>query len=166
MLGHLFRYEDGLLYKKHDRNNNKWTCCNDLSPANHGYIDVKVNGKMMKLHRLVYLFHNPDWNIRDNCQDNSIDHINENKLDNRIKNLRVVTQSQNRQNMTYMNKKPIRGVCFHKQNNSWYATWRENGKQRGKLFKTESEALEHRAKMVELHYTHHPSKRNDLIEIE
>jgi hypothetical protein len=161
MLGYLFRYEDGMLFKKSVRNNNKWLCCNDLKPVNTGYIHVKVNGKMLKLHRLVYLFHNPDWDIRDSCQDNSIDHINLNKLDNRIENLRVVNNSQNMQNTTHWGGKPIRGVSFHKQRNEWQAQWQENGKRRGKTFKTESEALEHRAKMIELHYTHHPSKRPD-----
>jgi hypothetical protein len=116
MLGNLFRYEDGLLYKKR-KNGSKWTCCNDAKPSTTGYIHVKVNGKMMLLHRLVYHFHHPDWNIRDNCRDNSIDHINGNKLDNRIENLRVVTHSQNKQNMTHVNGKPIRGVSFHKRYN-------------------------------------------------
>jgi hypothetical protein len=112
MLGNLFRYEDGLLYKKR-KNGSKWTCCNDAKPSTTWlYSNVKVNGKMMLLHRLVYHFHNPDWNIRDNCLDNSIDHINGNKQDNRIENLRVVTHSQNKQNVTHVNGKPIRGVSF------------------------------------------------------
>jgi hypothetical protein len=157
MLGNLFRYENDMLYKKR-KNGSKWTCCKDLTPRD-GYINVKVNGKMMLVHRLVYHFHNPGWNIRDNCLDNSIDHINENKLDNRIENLRIVTHSQNRQNMTHKGGKPIRGVSFQKARNKWVATWSENGKPRTKTFKTEAEALDYRAKMVDLHYSHHPSKR-------
>ena len=158
MLGNLFRYEDGVLYKK-QKDGSKWTCCNDLKSHPTGYINVRVNGKMMKLHRLVYHFHHLDWNIRDNCRDNSIDHVNGNKLDNRIENLRVVTNSQNKQNMTHVNGNPIRGVYFHKTYNHWQAQWQENGKLRTKTFKTEAEALDYRAKMVDLHYTHHPSKR-------
>ena len=165
MLGNLFRYEDGMLFKKR-KNGSGWTCCNDLKPHPLGYIDVGVNGKMMRIHRLVYLFHHPDWDIRDSCQDNSIDHVNGNKLDNRIENLRVVTNSQNLQNKTHKGGKPIRGVYFHKQNSNWCAHWYENGKRRTKYFKTEAEALEYRAKMVELHYTHHFSKRPDQIQIE
>ena len=128
MLGNLFRYEDGMLFKKR-KNGSGWTCCNDLKPHPLGYIDVGVNGKMMKLHRLVYHFHHLDWNIRDNCRDNSIDHVNGNKLDNRIENLRVVTHSQNQQNTTHYRGKPIRGVIFDKRYNHWKARWQENGKE-------------------------------------
>ncbi len=39
------------------------------------------------------------------------------------------------------------------------AKWVENNKSKSKYFKTEAEAMEHRAKMVEIHYSHHPSKR-------
>jgi hypothetical protein len=165
MLGNLFRYEDGVLYKK-NKKTKQWRCCNDAKPHLTGYIQVRVNEKILKLHRLVYHFHHPDWNILDTCLDNSIDHVNGNKLDNRIENLRVVTHSQNQQNTTHYRGKPIRGVIFDKRYNHWKARWQENGKERGKTFETEAEALEHRAKMVELHYTHHPSKRNHLIEIE
>ena len=158
MLGNLFRYEDGLLYKKR-KNGSKWTCCNDAKPSTRGYIQINMGGKFFYLHRLVYHFHYPDWDIRDSCQDNSIDHINGNKQDNRIENLRVVTHSQNKQNVTHVNGKPIRGVRFYKQWNTWLAQWYENGKRRGKTFKTEAEAIDYRAKMVDLHYSHHPSKR-------
>ena len=158
MFGNLFRYENDMLFKKR-KGGNKWTCCNDLKPPNPGYIQVKVNGNMMRVHRLFYHFHNPEWNILDTCQDNSIDHINGNKMDNRIKNLRVVNSSQNKQNVTHYGGKPVRGVCFCKTYNSWKAVWQENRKAKSKYFNTESEALDYRAKMVYLHYTHHPSKR-------
>ena len=85
--------------------------------------------------------------------------INENKLDNRIENLRVVNSSENNQNRTHCKGKPIKGVYFSKKKNTWQSQWCENKKQKNKWFKTEAEALEYRAKMVELHYSHHPSKR-------
>lgn len=159
MLGYLFRYEDDKLYRKLKKGN-KWSCCNDLIPYNNGYMIVRVNNKGMLLHRLVYLFHNPDWNIygRAGC-DNQIDHINGNKLDNKIENLRVTTHSQNLQNRTHFNGEPIKGVYFNKKDR-WQAYWHENGKQRGKSFNTEEEALAHRREMVDLHYTHDPAKRN------
>ena len=158
MLGNLFRYEEDTLFKKR-KNNSQWTCYDDLKPHTSGYILVTVNGKTMKLHRLVYLFHNPEWDISDSSLDNSIDHINGNKLDNKIDNLRVVTHSQNKQNTTHYGGKPIKGVHFDNTNNRWMAHWQENGKQKTKYFKTELEALEYRVEMVALHYTHAPTER-------
>lgn len=155
MLDNIFKYEDDILFKKR-KGGSKWTRCDDLH-LSRGYIQVRVNEKMMLLHRLVYLFHNPDWNISDNRRDNSIDHINGDKTDNRIENLRVVTHSQNQQNITHYGRKPIRGVSFHTRDKKWAAYWQVDGKKHTKTFTTEVEALEHRAKMVALHYTHRPS---------
>ena len=151
MLGNLFKYENNMLYKINKRTK-KWSCLNVLKPNSRGYNEVTLNGKTMKLHRLVYLFDNPNWNIHDSSQNNSIDHINQDKLDNRIQNLRVATHSQNQQNTTNYGGKPKRGVCFHKQTNKWTANYRLNGKQINKYFKTEQEAIEYRKKMVSLHY--------------
>ena len=159
MLGRLFKYEDDMLFKKR-KGGNKWTCCNELIPNTTGYIRIDINNKLMLLHRLVYLFHNPDWDIVFS-HDNEIDHINGNPLDNKIQNLRIVNQSQNQQNKTHHKGRPIKGVYFCKRNNKWKASWRIDKKQKGKYFKTEEEALEHRAKMVELYYTHDPLKRKE-----
>ncbi len=95
MLGNLFKYENNMLYKI-DKRTKKWICCNHLKPnKENGYIQVGVNCKLMRLNRLVYLFHHPEWDIYDISSENLIDHENENKLDNNIKNLRVVNRSQN-----------------------------------------------------------------------
>ena len=161
MLGNDFKYEDDLFYKI-NKTTKKWTCLNYNKPNNRGYITVKVNGKKMLLHRLVYFFHNQDWNIYDISKENEIDHENQDKLDNNIKNLRVTNHSQNQQNTTNYGGKPIKGVSFHNDGRKkpWRAQWFVNKKRKSKCFKTEIEAIAHRAKMVEIHYTHHPSKRN------
>lgn len=53
-----------------------------------------------------------------------IDHIDRNKLNNDITNLRLVTRSQNCHNMD------TSGVYLDKRNNSWYSCISHNGKQR------------------------------------
>ena len=151
-----FKYCDDKLYRIH-KQSKKWLCCNNSKPSNTGYIQIRIDGKSLLLHRLVYKFHNLDWDMTNTTRDNSIDHVNHNKTDNRIENLRVVNSSQNNQNRTHMNGKIIRGVCFYKDiKNQWKAEWQENGKHKAKYFKTEIEALEYRKEMVEKHYTHAP----------
>lgn len=159
MLGHMFRYEDGMLFKKH-KQCNKWICYNDNKPNSNGYIAVMVNNKLYMLHRLVYKFHNDEWDI-EFSHNNSIDHINGNPSDNRIENLRVVTHSENLQNITHMNGKLITGAYCTKDGRKkpWRTQWAQNGKLKSKSFATEKEAIDYRAEMVKIHYTHDPLKR-------
>jgi hypothetical protein len=58
---------------------------------------IKLDGVQVNLlkHRLVYLAHNPEWDIFDTNPDNIIDHINRDRSDNRIENLRNVTRRLN-----------------------------------------------------------------------
>jgi hypothetical protein len=62
--------------------------------------NITIDGtrKIFLKHRLVYKLHNPDWDVIDTSMSNHIDHINGNPLDNRIENLRKVTQQQNQHN--------------------------------------------------------------------
>jgi len=78
--------------------------------------------KKYNLSRVVYKAHNPDWDITDISKNNQIDHINVNSLDNRIENLRVLTNQQNN-----MNKK-AKGYIWRKKANKWQAQIKVNGK--------------------------------------
>jgi len=157
-LDNTWKYEDDSLWKM-GKQTKKWKSFDDNKPMKNGYIRIglKIDGKPKHylLHRLVYFFHNSDWNIHDSCRDNSIDHRNGNKLDNRVENLQNVNHSQNNQNKTHNNnKKLITGVLFHKDGRSkpWQSHWCEDKKLKTKSFATENEALEHRRKMMEEHY--------------
>ena len=65
-----------------------------------------------KKHRLVYKFHNPEWDILDNSKSNLIDHIN--GMSNDITNLRIVSQQKN-----MFNQPSAKGYCMDKQKNKW-----------------------------------------------
>lgn len=57
-----------------------------------GYIQICVNGHRYLAHRLVWLFHHGSWPTHE------IDHINRNRTDNRIENLRDLPRSENVKN--------------------------------------------------------------------
>ena len=75
----------------------------------------------------------------------SIDHINHNRLDNRVENLRVCTQSQNsansRKSKSIATYSQYKGVSFRKDTKRWIATIRVKRKQiHLGYFDTEAEA--------------------------
>lgn len=63
--------------------------------STRGYVAIKIDGQLYKAHRLAWYFSTEVW--PDSALE--IDHINENKGDNRIINLRLVTRSENQKNI-------------------------------------------------------------------
>lgn len=59
----------------------------------HGYITIRVRGVGYRAHRIAWLLANGIW------PEGDIDHINGDRLDNRLANLRVVSRQGNQQNM-------------------------------------------------------------------
>lgn len=58
----------------------------------HGYTVIRIGGVLHGAHRLAWLYVHSEW-------PNVIDHINGDRSDNRIANLRNVTQTENMQNL-------------------------------------------------------------------
>jgi hypothetical protein len=91
---------------------------------NEGYRRIQIYGKDYKAHRIVYLLHHGVW------PSDHIDHINSNRSDNRIENLRVVNNKLN----TSRRKKPINntsgfiGVCYISTRNLYVAQIGVNNK--------------------------------------
>ena len=93
-----------------------------------GYVCIRVDGKTYKAHRLAWLYVHGAWPTGE------IDHINNQKDDNRISNLRDVSKSINQQN-----RKTVRG--YSKDGNRWKAQIRAAGKWKHLgCFATEAEA--------------------------
>ena len=83
--------------------------------------------KTLKIHRLVALHFIPKLDDKTSY----IDHIDNNRLNNTISNLRWCNVSQNGFNRQ-LNKNSttgIKGICLHKQSNKWQARIRLNNKQ-------------------------------------
>ena len=55
----------------------------------NGYVTIYIDGKNYRAHQLAWLY------IHGVIPDTDIDHINQDKADNRISNLRLATRSQN-----------------------------------------------------------------------
>jgi hypothetical protein len=129
----LFDYKDGQLIYKSNRGSNKTKGNRAGWVDGVGYQTISLNGKQYREHRLIYLYHNGF--IDDGLQ---IDHINGNKLDNRIENLRMVSHSENQ-----WNTKSARGTSYHKRTNTWNAKIQKYGKRQSLgYYETEHEAHE------------------------
>ena len=71
-----------------------------------GYINIEIHGKHYAAHRLAWFYMNRKWPL------DQIDHINVNRSDNRICNLREATNSQNRANSRSANRTGFKGVSY------------------------------------------------------
>lgn len=82
-----------------------------------GYWLICVDGKRYRAHRLAWLY------VYGLMPKHQIDHINHDKFDNRIENLREVTNAENHKNVKLAsnNKSGYSGVSFCKLKQKWTA---------------------------------------------
>lgn len=91
----------------------------------YGYIQVGYLGKIYKAHRLIWAI------VYGTFPEGVIDHINGNRSDNRLDNLRIVTRQQNSHNQKNphkTNKSKHLGVCWNKRSSKWQAGISVNNK--------------------------------------
>ena len=94
LLHSLFEYKDGRLFWRESPSRN--VKAGDVAGhfGKRRYAQIRINGKYYLKHRLVYMYHYghlPEAPL-------VIDHINRNRFDNSIENLRAVTKSENQRN--------------------------------------------------------------------
>jgi len=124
LLQELFYYENGFLFNKVKRSSNAMpnTLAGTL-PNNSDYRRVSISNKIYLEHRVIWIYFNgliPKGMF--------IDHINQNKKDNTIENLRLCTRSENQYNRgAYKNNSSgYKGVSFNKSLNKYSAQMRIN----------------------------------------
>lgn len=97
----------------------------EATPKGKSYRVIMINGKGYFSHRLAWLY------VYGYFPDNDIDHINGAGLDNRIINLRDVSESENLRNrrIPLNNKSGVIGVSWEKLVSKWRADISINGKK-------------------------------------
>lgn len=87
----------------------------------HGYLRICISGKLLKAHRLAWLY------VHGYFPEHDIDHINRVRDDNRISNLREVSRTCNARNASGKagSSSGVKGV--HKVRDRWTATITVNG---------------------------------------
>ena len=87
-----------------------------------GYRQICINGRNYLTARLIWLYAKGEWPI-------NIDHINHRRDDNRLINLRSVSQAENHKNRSKNsnNTSGVMGVSWYKPGNKWVARITVNG---------------------------------------
>lgn len=140
--------KNGVFYRK--KTNNKYRVGEVMGCQKaNGYVYVGVFKKHILAHRLVWFFEHGVWPSQ------VLDHIDGNKANNRIENLRLATYSQNSINRPVMSnsKTQLKGVWFNKKKNRYRAVIKCNHQRiHIGMFKTPEEAhAAYVAKAKELH---------------
>lgn len=123
------------------------------TPCGNGYLSVRVDNTRIKAHRLAWAMFHGEWPTR------QIDHINGEKSDNRISNLRDVTASENKQNLRSgragRKAGKLLGTSYCKRDKTWSSRIELNGNRiHLGTFTTEEEAhFAYLIKKREIHVT-------------
>ena len=120
LISQVIRYDpkNGLFYWLVDRKGH--AKAGDIAGAKHnrGYIRIGVNGESYLAHRLALLLSGMTLMDRD-----QVDHINGDRSDNRLSNLRIATHSENCQNAKARkdNATGLKGVGYDRRRGMWRA---------------------------------------------
>jgi hypothetical protein len=114
-----------------------------------GYVRIGLDGCQFPAHQLAWLWVHGSWPSQ------QLDHVNRDRSDNRITNLRESSQSQNLANTTlrYNNTSGYKGVSKVRASGKWLATIKVMGKSKYLgTYETPEEA--HESYMAALRATH------------
>lgn len=113
---------------------------------NAGYYSVNVQSGRVHLHTAIWAYHYLRWPPKSL----QIDHIDRNKLNNRIENLRLLTKLEQGQNVSLSVKSTsgYRNICFHKPSGLWRVVFTYNGTNFTKYYKTKEEAIDARDPLI------------------
>lgn len=119
----------------------------------HGYKCGRLFDKPIKAHRAIWALATGEW-------PEAIDHINGNRTDNRLANLRAVTTAENNRNVRQRrdNASGVTGVCWDAGRKKWLAT--ASGKHVGRFDDFDSAVIARNAEAARLNFHEsHGAKR-------
>lgn len=121
----VLRYEDGRLYWRATLSGRAMVGGRAGCLNHDGYRRVQIRLQRVGEHRLVWLLNTGRW------PPNDIDHLNCDRSDNRIENLREATRSQNMMNTgkPKKNTSGYKGVHWRKDCQKWESYIKANGKK-------------------------------------
>jgi hypothetical protein len=131
-----FSYENGVLYWKVVFSNRLKVGDPAGTIDGRGYLRTNIDGKLIGNHLIIWIMHNGE--IPPYLQ---IDHIDQDKLNNSIDNLRLVTPTQN--SLNKKSRTHTTGTYYSKERKKWVAQISLNNKNVNLgRFKTQEEAIE------------------------
>lgn len=123
-LSDLFEYRDGRLYSRVFRGKiTPGTCIGNR--RKDGYFHAEINKRKYLLHRLIFT-------LKHGYTPVFIDHINGDRSDNRIENLRDVTRGQNNRNAKRRknSRSGVKGVSWYAKDRKWVVRLYIDGKNK------------------------------------
>lgn len=129
-----------LIWRERDRNLTGLRA-GGIDPG-HKYRRVRIDGRLELAHRVALAMVTGEW------PEGEVDHINGERDDNRLSNLRIVSRGGNLKNKRRyrVNRSGVAGVYWHGQHQKWCASICSDGKRRHLgLFRTVAEAAKARA---------------------
>lgn len=145
-------YSDGTIYR-YRKKIDEWVILPNVKNHSNGYNTIGIEGKMYYRHRIIgacYL----GLKLKYNGQ-NLIDHIDGNKLNNHVDNLRIVTNSENMKNTN------SKCYTFNKKYNKYEVKLCINGKQKFfGYYTTEDDARKIAIELKIEHYSTYNTNRN------
>lgn len=125
LVAECFEHRDGKLYWKKAAHPSKQYLVGQEAGSIHqtGYRHVTWLGKVHKVHRLIFL-------LEYGYLPPEVDHINGDRQDNRLENLRPATRSENQCNRGAIasNTSGYPGVSWHRASKAWVVRVMKNGK--------------------------------------
>lgn len=121
----MLSYSDGSLFWRFNAGGKAFKGSEAGTINDTGYMYISIKNKKYRLHRIIFLYHH-------GFLPRAVDHVDGDKLNNKIENLRGCSLSENQYNSTTRkdNTSGVKGVSFHKMSDKWQAVIRFKGKQK------------------------------------